>query len=160
MKIDNNCVVTMHYKLSDEDGEEIYVSEENEPLSYLHGWGELIDGLEKALVDKTAGDEFEVTITPDEGYGDEDPNLLQVMPMDTFNGVEMREGMELQGKDPEGNFRLLRVIKIEDDNVTVNMNHPLAGKVLKFAVQVESVRAATETEISHGHAHTEGDEHH
>jgi FKBP-type peptidyl-prolyl cis-trans isomerase SlyD len=160
MKIDNNCVVTMHYKLSDEAGEEIYVSEENEPLSYLHGWGELIDGLESALVDKTDGDEFEVTITPDEGYGDEDPNLVQVMPMDTFNGVEMREGMELQGKDPEGNFRLLRVIKIEDDNVTVNMNHPLAGKVLKFAVQVESVRAATETEISHGHAHTEGDEHH
>jgi FKBP-type peptidyl-prolyl cis-trans isomerase SlyD len=129
-------------------------------LSYLHGWGELIDGLESALVGKTDGDEFEVTITPEAGYGDEDPNLSQVMPMDTFNGVEMREGMELQGKDPEGNFRLLRVIKIEGDNVTVNMNHPLAGKVLKFDVKVESVRAATETEISHGHAHVEGQENH
>jgi FKBP-type peptidyl-prolyl cis-trans isomerase SlyD len=160
MKIDNNCVVALHYKLSDEDDEEIYVSEENEPLAYMHGWGELIDGLEKSLVGKTDGDEFEVTITPEDGYGDEDPGLIQVMPMDTFNGVEMREGMELQGKDPEGNFRLLRVIKVTGDDVTVNMNHPLAGKVLKFAVRVESVRAATETEISHGHAHVEGDEHH
>jgi FKBP-type peptidyl-prolyl cis-trans isomerase SlyD len=160
MNIDNNCVVTLHYNLSDEHGKQIYTSEEDDSLSYLHGWGELIDGLEKALLGKTAGDKFEVTITPEDGYGDEDPNLIQVMPIDTFDGIEIHEGMELEGNDPEGNFRLLRVIKIVGNDVHINMNHPLAGKVLTFSVSVESVRAATETEIAHGHAHTEGDDHH
>jgi FKBP-type peptidyl-prolyl cis-trans isomerase SlyD len=160
MNIDNNCVVTLHYSLNDEHDKQIYNSEEEAPLSYLHGWGELIDGLEKALMGKTAGDKFEVTINPEDGYGDEDPNLVQVMPMDTFKGVEISEGMELQGEDPEGDFRLLRIIKITGDDVTINMNHPLAGQVLKFSVRIESVRAATETEIEHGHAHTDDDTHH
>ena len=74
--------------------------------------------------------------------------------------IEMEPGMELQGKDPEGNFRLLRVVKVEDNMVTVNMNHPLAGMTLVFTVNVVDVRAATETEIAHGHVHTDGDHHH
>ncbi|MCP4000952.1 MAG: peptidylprolyl isomerase [Gammaproteobacteria bacterium] len=157
MNIDNNCVVTLHYNLSDEHDKLIYTSENDEALSYLHGWGELVDGLEKALTGKKANDKFQVTISPEDGYGDEDPNLIQVMPMKTFNGIEINEGMELQGEDPEGGFRLLRIIKIDGDDVTINMNHPLAGKILKFSVHIESVRAATETEIAHGHAHIDGD---
>ena len=73
---------------------------------------------------------------------------------------EMRVGMELQGKDPEGNFRLLRVIGIDGDDVRVDMNHPLAGKTLVFAVRIEAVREATESELAHGHVHLDGDEHH
>jgi FKBP-type peptidyl-prolyl cis-trans isomerase SlyD len=159
MNIDNNCVVTLHYKLSDGDGNHIDSSPDDDPMVCLHGCGELIDGLENALTGRAAGDEFEVTIQPAEAYGDEDPELIRVFEMDDFNGVEMRPGMELQGKDPEGNFRLLRVIEVEDDKVTVNMNHPLAGLVLVFAVNIKAVRAATEEEIEHGHVH-EGDDHH
>lgn len=160
MNIDNNCVITLQFKLTDADGTEIHTTTPDEPMVYLHGHGELIDGLENALAGKTVGDEVEVTVTPDDGYGEPDPELIQVYPIDNFNGVEMRVGMELQGKDNEGNFRLLRVTKIEGEDVTVDMNHPLAGKTLTFAVRIDEVRAATETEIAHGHVHLDGDEHH
>lgn len=163
MKIDNDCVVTLQYHLSDAEGTHIDSSTDDDPMVYVHGSGQLIDGLENALQGKAVGDEFAVTLPPDEAYGDEDPELIQIFTMDEFNGVEMVPGMELQGKDPEGNFRLLRVIDVEGDDVTVNMNHPLCGMTLIFAVKVESVRQATETELAHGHVHADGDdqgEHH
>jgi len=160
MKIDNNCVVTLHYHLSDAGGSHIDSSADDNPMVYLHGAGELIDGLENALHGKSAGDELAVTLTPDEAYGEEDPQLIRNFKMAEFNGVEMVPGMELQGKDPEGNFRLLRVVKVEGDDVTVNMNHPLCGMTLVFAVKIESVREATETELDHGHAHGPDDHEH
>ncbi|MGI9292075.1 MAG: FKBP-type peptidyl-prolyl cis-trans isomerase [Gammaproteobacteria bacterium] len=151
MNIDNNCVVTLHYKLTDDTGGEIDTSPEHEPMIYLHGGGELIDGLENALTGKAAGDSFDVTIPPEEAYGDEDPELIREFEVEFFNGVEMRPGMELQGKDPEGNFRLLRVVEVNDDKVKVNMNHPLAGLTLVFAVNIIDVRVATPDEIEQGH---------
>jgi FKBP-type peptidyl-prolyl cis-trans isomerase SlyD len=160
MNIDNNCVVTMHLKITDEQKNLLHISDEAEPLVYLHGCGELIDGLEEAMQGKGASDEFDVTVAPEEGYGEDDPELIQILPIDEFNGIEMREGMELQGKDPEGNFRLLRVVKVEDGQVTVNMNHPLAGKILIFSVRITDVRAATEEEVEQGHVHTGDHEHH
>jgi FKBP-type peptidyl-prolyl cis-trans isomerase SlyD len=153
MKIDNNCVVALQYHLSDADGNHIDSTSDEDPMVYLHGSGELIDGLENALQGKSAGEEFAVTLSPDEAYGHEDPELIRNYTMAEFNGVEMVPGMELQGKDPEGNFRLLRVVDVEGDDVTVNMNHPLCGMTLVFAVKIESVRQATETELAHGHAH-------
>jgi FKBP-type peptidyl-prolyl cis-trans isomerase SlyD len=160
MNIDNNSVVTMHLKITDDQKNLLHISAEEEPLVYLHGNGELIDGLEQAMLGKTASDEFDVTIPPEEGYGEDDPELIQILPIEEFNGIEMSEGMELQGEDPEGNFRLLRVVKVEDGQVTVNMNHPLAGKILIFSVRITDVRAATEEEIEHGHAHTGDHDHH
>jgi FKBP-type peptidyl-prolyl cis-trans isomerase SlyD len=160
MIIDNNTVVTLQFTLTGAEGNLIHATTAEEPMMYLHGWGELIDGLESALHGKTAGDELEATIEPDDGYGDIDPELIRVYQKDNFGDAEMRVGMELQGKDPEGNFRLLRVIKIEGDDITVDMNHPLAGKTLTFAVAIEAVREATENEIAHGHVHLDGDDHH
>jgi FKBP-type peptidyl-prolyl cis-trans isomerase SlyD len=161
MNIDNNCVVTLQFTLTDaEDGAVIHQTTANEPMVYLHGWGELIDGLEQSLHGKTAGDELEVTVTPADGYGDIDPELIRTYHKDNFGDAEMRVGMELQGKDPEGNFRLLRVIGIDGDDVRVDMNHPLAGRTLVFAVQIEAVREATESELAHGHVHPDGDDHH
>jgi FKBP-type peptidyl-prolyl cis-trans isomerase SlyD len=153
VKIENNTIVTVDYILRNDQQEEIYSSENEESIVYLHGGDELLDGLERALDDKSVGDQFSVTLQPDEAYGDEQPELIQTMHMDEFNGVEMREGMELQGKDPEGNYQLLRVQKVDGDQVTVNMNHPLAGMVLKFEVEVKGIRPATEEELAHGHAH-------
>jgi FKBP-type peptidyl-prolyl cis-trans isomerase SlyD len=159
MNIDNNCVVTLHYKLSDGEGNHIDESPDDDPMVYLHGGGELIDGLENALTGRATGDEFAVTIEPAEAYGDEDPELIRIFDMDEFNGTEMFPGMELQGKDPDGNFRLLRVIDVTGDKVTVNMNHPLAGLTLLFGVNIKEVRLATEAELAHGHVHEDGDEH-
>jgi FKBP-type peptidyl-prolyl cis-trans isomerase SlyD len=153
VKIENNTVVTVDYVLTNDQQEELYSSEHDEAIIYLHGSGELLDGLEQALDGRTSGEHFSVTLQPAEAYGDNQPELIQTMHMDEFDGVEMSEGMELEGEDPDGNFRLLRVQKIEDDNVTINMNHPLAGMVLHFALEIKEVRPATEEELAHGHVH-------
>jgi FKBP-type peptidyl-prolyl cis-trans isomerase SlyD len=153
VKIENNTVVTIDYVLTNDQQEELYSSENDESIIYLHGGGELLDGLEQALDGKTIGELLSVTLQPAEAYGDELSELIQTMHLDEFNGVEMREGMELQGEDPDGNFRLLRVQKVEGDHVTVNMNHPLAGKVLHFALDIKDIRPATEEELAQGHAH-------
>jgi len=153
VKIENNTVVTVDYVLTNDEQEELYSSENDESIVYLHGGDELLDGLERALDGKSVGEHFSVTLQPGEAYGDEQPELIQTLHKDEFNGVEMHEGMELQGKDPDGNFQLLRVQKVVGDQVTVNMNHPLAGMVLHFAVEVKGVRPATEEELAHGHAH-------
>ena len=153
MKIEKNTVVTVDYILTNDQEEELYSSENDESIVYLHGCDQLLDGLEQALDGKSVGEHFTVTLQPADAYGDEQPELIQTRHMDEFNGIEMHEGLELQGKDPDGNFRLLRVQKVAGDQVTVNMNHPLAGMVLHFAVDVKDVRPATEEEIAHGHAH-------
>jgi FKBP-type peptidyl-prolyl cis-trans isomerase SlyD len=152
MQVANNTVVTLHYRLSNDRQEELDSSAGGEPLVYLHGGGELIDGLEQAMTGKQAGDRFTATIAPADAYGEEDPALIRPMHMDEFNGAEMRVGMQLQGKDPEGNFRLLRVVSVDGDQVTINMNHPLAGQTLVFAIDVVAVRAATPEEIEAGQA--------
>jgi len=160
MNIDNNTVVTLQFTLTDADGSTIHETTADEPMVYLHGWGELIDGLERELTGKAAGDELDITVTPDDAYGEIDSELIRVYHQDDFGDAEMTVGMELQGKDPDGNFRLLRVIKVEGDDVTVDMNHPLAGKTITFSIRIEDVREATESEIGHGHAHHSGDQHH
>lgn len=153
MKIANNTVVTVNYRLFNEDREEIDSSDDGQAIVYLHGGDELIDALEDALAGKAVGDELSVTLQPEEAYGNEDPDLIRDFHIDEFNGVEMKPGMELQGKDPDGNYQLLRVQKVENDQVTVNMNHPLAGMVLQFDLLVKDIRAATEEEVAHGHVH-------
>ena len=153
MKITTNTVVTVDYRLTNEDREEIDSSENGQAIVYLHGGDELIDALEVALEGRAAGDELSVTLQPEDAYGDENPELIRNFHIDEFNGVKMVPGMELQGKDPDGNFQLLRVQEVEGDQVTVNMNHPLAGMVLRFDLKVKEVRAATAEELAHGHAH-------
>ena len=160
MNIDINCVVSLQFTLVDADGTEIHKTTADEPMVYLHGWGELIDGLEKALLGKAAGDELEVTVEPDDAYGDIDPELIRVHPKSDFGGIDLHVGIELEGEDDDGDFQLLRIIKIDGDEVTVDMNHQLAGKTLTFSVRVESIREATEAEIAHGHVHVDGEHHH
>jgi len=150
MKIGNNAVVSIHFRLTNAQNEELDNSAGGEPLVYLHGAGELIDGLETALAGRLAGESLVVVITPEDAYGDVDPALIRTLHKDEFNGAEMREGMKLQGKDPEGNFQLLRVVKVDGDNVTIDTNHPLAGETLTFEVSIQSVRPATDEEVEAG----------
>ena len=154
MKIQNNAVVSIHYTLTNEGGEVIDSSKGKEPLKYLHGAGNIIPGLENELVDCVVGDSKQVTVQPKDGYGETDEALVQKLPTDAFTGIEKVEvGMEFQAQGEGGGVQYVVVKKVEDDGITIDGNHPLAGEVLSFDVKVEEVREATEEEIDHGHVH-------
>lgn len=154
MKIANQCVVSIHYTLTDTQGQELDSSKGQDPLTYLHGTDGLIPGLERELEGREPGEQFEATVQPEEAYGDVNPQLVQDVPLEVLDGIEnLHVGMALQSKAPDGSVQNLRVDAIGDESATLNANHPLAGEVLKFEVSVENVRAATEEELEHGHAH-------
>lgn len=154
MKVQDNCVVSIHYTLTDDAGEVIDSSVGGEPLNFLAGAGNIIPGLEKELEGCEAGDKKQVVVQPADGYGEYTAELVQVLPLDAFTGVEKVEvGMEFQAQTPSGHVQYVVVKDIGDDGVTIDGNHALAGKVLNFDVSVESVREATAEEIDHGHVH-------
>jgi FKBP-type peptidyl-prolyl cis-trans isomerase SlyD len=154
LMIGDNLVVSMHYKLTDNDGNVIDSSEGSEPLTYLHGAGNIIPGLEKALVGKTEGSSLQVSIEPAEGYGEPMEELIQVAPKSAFQGVEAVEvGMSFEAQGPDGSIQHIVVKNVDGDEVTIDANHPLAGVPLNFDIEILSVRDATEEEISHQHAH-------
>ena len=152
--IGENSVVSMHYKLTDNDGNVIDSSEGMEPLTYLQGAGNIIPGLEKALVGKVENDSLTVKVSPAEGYGEIIQELVEEVPKVAFQGVDTIEaGMSFEAQDPNGQMQRIVVKKVEGDVVTVDANHPLAGMELNFDVNIVNVREATEEEISHGHVH-------
>jgi FKBP-type peptidyl-prolyl cis-trans isomerase SlyD len=160
MSISQDQVVSIHYTLRDDAGEVIDRSAEGEPLSYLHGHGNLIPGLERALAGRNAGDRLEVKIAPTDGYGEYDQGLLQQVPRRALKGIgDLRVGMRLQAQTPQGP-RAVTVTQLSGDLVTLDGNHPLAGKSLNFEVEVAAVRPATEEELAHGHVHGAGGHHH
>lgn len=154
MKIQENSVVSIHYTLTGEDGAVIDSSDGGEPLNYLQGAGNIIPGLENALLEKTVGDQVQVTIQPKDGYGEVLAELVQKMPTEAFSGIEKIEvGMEFQAQTESGGVQYVVVTEVEEDGVTIDGNHALAGKVLNFDVKIEAVREASEEEIAHGHVH-------
>lgn len=154
MTIDKDRVVSIHYKLTNDDGEVIDSSEGTEPLTYLHGAANIIPGLEKELTGKKVGDSLKVTVKPEDGYGEVNPELIQIVPAETFKGVDKLEpGMHFQADSPDGHAMMIVVEAVNGDEITVNGNHPLAGQVLHFDVTVDSIREATPEEIDHGHVH-------
>lgn len=160
MQISRHTVASIDYKLTDDQGQVLDSSEGREPLTYLHGAGNLIPGLETALEGNAPGDSVSVTVDPSEGYGERDENLIQQVPMAAFEGVdEIEPGMRFQATDEQGQGRIVTVTAIEGDQVTVDANHPLAGVPLNFEVSVVEVREASDDEIEHGHAHTGDDQH-
>ncbi|ALM51872.1 peptidylprolyl isomerase [Halomonas huangheensis] len=160
MQIAQNSVVAFHYTLTNDAGEVLDSSEGREPLTYLHGAGNIIPGLEKELEGKTTGDKLTANVSPAEGYGEVQEQLVQEVPRDAFQGVESIEsGMQFQAQT-QGGPLMVTVTKVEGDTVTVDGNHPLAGQNLNFDVEVTEVREASQEEIEHGHVHgPEGHEH-
>lgn len=160
MQIANNVVALIEYTLTDDKGEVIDSSVGGEPLGYLHGGGNIIPGLEDALVGKKVGDAFKVSIAPADGYGEKNEGLLQVVPKEMFQGVEQIEaGMQFHAQTDHG-MQVITVAAVDGDNITVDGNHPLAGQTLHFDVKVIEVRAATQEELDHGHVHGAGGHHH
>lgn len=158
MQVAKNKVVSINYNLTDDEGTLIDSSEGYDPLAYLHGVGNIVAGLEKALEGKNVGDEFKVSLTPSEAYGDRNDELCSVVPKDMFESADDIEvGMHFSIPDEEsGEEQFVMVTEITEDDVTVDANHPLAGVNLVFDVSVVEVRDATDEEIEHGHAHGVG----
>ncbi len=160
MQIATNTVVTIDYTLKDDDQSVLDTSQGQEPLSYIHGIGNLIPGLEKALAGKSEGDRVQVTIPPEEAYGKRDEDLLQAIPRERFERAnEIEVGMQFHTQSDEG-MQVVTVVGVDGDNITIDGNHPLAGKTLHFDVEIVGVREASAEEISHGHAHGPGGHHH
>jgi len=160
MSITQDQVVSIHYTLRNDAGEIIDRSAEGQPLAYLHGHGNLIPGLERELTGKNTGDRLQVRIAPAEAYGDYDSALVQRVPRRALKGIaDVRVGMRLQAQTSQG-ARAVTVTDISGDMVTLDGNHPLAGKTLNFEVEVAGMRAATGEELSHGHVHGAGGHHH
>ncbi len=154
MKIANDCAVAIHYTLTDEEGKTLDSSAGGEPLTYLHGHGGIIPGLENALTDKAKGDSLKVVVQPEDGYGDFNPDMLQQVPREAFQGVESIEaGMQFQAQGEGGQMQMVVVREVTEETVLVDGNHPLAGQVLNFDVTIESVREASAEELEHGHVH-------
>lgn len=160
MPIKQDSVVSIHYTLKDDAGEIIDSSADREPLAYLHGHGNIVPGLERELEGKNEGDKLTVTLAPADGYGEYDKTLVQKIPRRSLRGVsQVRVGMQLHAHTPQGP-RAVTVTHLTGDMVTLDGNHPLAGKNLHFAIEVTGVREPTEEELAHGHVHGAGGHHH
>ncbi len=160
MQIASRTVASFHYTLTDDQGQVIDSSEGREPLAYLHGSGQIVPGLEKAMEGRSVGDKFQVDVSPEEGYGPHHAELKQDLPREAFQGVEdIQPGMQFQGRGPQGTINVT-VTKVENDTVSIDGNHPLAGQTLHFAVEVTEVREASAEELQHGHVHGAGGHHH
>ena len=160
MLIAANCVAYIHYTLKDDAGGVIDSSSGGEPLAYLHGAGNIVPGLEKALEGKQAGEKLSVKVAPDEGYGVRDEALVQQVPRRSFQGVrDLKPGMRFHAQTQQGPVAVT-VTQVLGDMVTVDGNHALAGVALNFDVEVTRVREATPEELMHGHVHGPGGHHH
>jgi len=153
MNITRNCVVSIDFRLTDDQGGFLDGSEEGTPLIYLHGAAGIVPGLEQELEGKAVGDSFSATVTPEEGFGEPDPSLVHTTPLSTFpDPGQLRIGMQIQGTGMDSGQVTNYVIReITDEIVTLDSNHPLAGMTLRFEGVVRDVRAATEEEIRQGH---------
>ncbi len=160
MQITENRVITLNYILKDDEGN-IIDSAEDGSFAYLHGAANIIPGLEHALLGKSAGDELSIAIEPNQGYGERNEDMAQVVPRDMFDtDEEIEVGMQFHAESPDGQPLSVTVTDISDSEVTVDGNHPLAGVNLNFEVTVLEIREATEEEQEHGHVHSVGGHQH
>jgi len=159
MQIAQNKVASIAYTLTDNDGTVIDKASAAEPLSLIHGTGNIIPGLETALEGKSAGDKLSVTVAPSEAYGERDDSMTQVLSKEMFSGVdEIEAGMQFHAQTEQG-LSVVTVTDVAETEVTIDGNHPLAGVTLNFDVEVIEVRDATEDELEHGHVHGEDCDH-
>ena len=159
--INKNSVVEIHYTLSDESKAVLDSTEGAEPLAYLHGYSQIIPGLEKELAGKKVGDKLEVIVLPEDAYGEYDPNQTSVVSRNQFpQGAELEVNSMFQSTDSQGNPVAIVITHIEGDNITIDANSPLAGKKLFFSVEIVSIREASKEEQEHGHVHGSGGHHH
>lgn len=152
MTIAKDSVVSIHYTLRDDNGKIIDSSSGKDPLLYLHGRGNLIIGMEEGLEGKSSGDQLDLKIAPEKGYGEKNEKLIQKVPLTAFGDQKVDRGMQFNTQ----NGQVVTITDVSKDSVTVDGNHPLAGVGLNFEVEVINIRQATKEEIEHGHVHGAG----
>ena len=161
MTIGNNKVASIDYTLTNDAGETLDTSIGKEPLNYIQGHQNIIPGLEKALEGKSVGEKLTVTVPPEEAYGISSPASIQTVSKEVFQGVDNIDvGMQFQAQGEGGQPIIVTVTKVEDDQVTIDGNHPLADQTLIFDVEIKEVRDATEEELEHSHVHGIGGHQH
>ena len=159
MPISKDSVVTFHYRLS-VGGEQVEDSHQGEPLSYLHGHGNIIAGLENEMAGKEAGDNFTATIAPELAYGPRrEDAVARVQMKQVLTKGRLAAGQHIMVNTEHGP-RQVRVIKPGKFVVDIDANHPMAGATLSFAIEIVEVRAASDEELAHGHVHGAGGHHH
>lgn len=151
-------VVQMNYTLTDASGKVLDASQ-GEPMEYLQGHQNIIPGLERALEGLKAGDRKQVTVQPQDGYGIHNPELIFGLPLQQFGSDAPQTGMVVQLQSEEG-VMMATIVKQEGDQVILDANHPLAGQVLNFDVEIVAIRGASQEELSHGHPHGPHGHHH
>jgi FKBP-type peptidyl-prolyl cis-trans isomerase SlyD len=156
MQITKHKVAAIHYTLTDNDGNILDSSAGREPLSYIHGIGNLIPGMEEGLEGKTQGEKLNIKVSPEKGYGVKSNDLLQEVPKSAFGDQKVEVGMQFQ----TNRGGVVTVTKVGLETITVDANHPLAGVELNFDVEVIEIRNATEDELAHGHVHGPGGHQH
>lgn len=153
MKITDNSVVSVHYTLSNDAGTILDQSTDDNPLIYLHGKGNIVPGLEKALTGQTTGTQLDITVAPDEGYGNREEYMVETVNRSMFEGLdEISVGKQFHAEGNTGPV-VVTVTKIDGDDITIDGNHPLAGENLNFTIEIIAIREATEDELAHGHIH-------
>lgn len=157
--VQDGVVVSIEYTLH-VDGELLDSSEGQGPLQFLTGYGNIVPGLENEMVGMKIGDSKDVVVQPVDGYGEFDEEAFMKVPKKDFpSEMPLEVGTELTVRDNEGHARYARIDGIENDFVTLNFNHPLAGDELHFHVKVVGLREPNEEELEHGHVHEEGHHH-
>lgn len=156
MTIEEKKIVSFHYTLKNSEGEQLESSREGEAMSYLHGSNNIIPGLEKAMQGRQAGDEFSVTVQPEEAYGTRTEANIQRVPLKRLGKMPRPAVGQVLGLQTQQGPVQVTVVKVGKFNIDVDANHPLSGQALTFDVEIVSVRDATEEETSHGHAHGPG----
>ena len=157
MKVGKGSVVSVDYELHLGDGQVVDASAPGEPMSYIHGEGQIVPGLERALEGLSVGDAKQVVVPPEDGYGEHDARGVQEVPKSAFPAeMQPAVGLELMAQGPGGEEVPFVIREVKPESIVIDLNHPLAGKTLHFAVTVREVRAATDEELEHGHVHGPG----
>ena len=150
-------VISLDFILKDEQGETLDQSTEGEPLEYLHGAGDVVAGLEKALEGHQLGEQIRVVIPPADAYGEYEVSLVDEVSRDQFPDIDdIQPGMQFQTQMDDGAPMIISVTAVDGDKIIVDGNHPLAGMTLVFEVEIIAIRQASEDELAHGHVHQQG----
>ncbi len=161
LKVGDNIVVSLDYVLTLDDNREVDRSEKNSPMEYLHGYNNIIPGLEKELAGLEVGDEKMVVVQPEFGYGERDPNGIAEFPRNTFpesHQLNVGETVRMRDKESGESFQAY-ISEVESDKVLLDFNHPLAGETLHFQIRIAGLREPTGEELAHGHVHHPGNSH-
>lgn len=147
----SNKVIGIEYTLKDaKTGEQLDTNVGQAPLEFVSGKGQIIKGLEDKLVNMSANEEADVLVEPKDGYGEYNDEAVQTLPKEQFAGIELSEGMSLYGQGEHGETIQVVVKSFDDTSVTIDYNHPMAGRTLMFSVAILSLRDATEEEVQTG----------